>query len=140
MSDGRAFFSEEKRHTPHQVTYLAKGVPAYRLTNTCVVGRYRLEKVALCDPQRDVILQQVRFTPLQGERQNYHLYALLAPHLGNQGAGNSGWVDAYKGYPMLIAQHEGWALALLVPALGARVRRATLVSRMAGKILANTSK
>jgi glucoamylase len=40
VTDGEEFFSEEKRHTHSQVAYLASGVPAYRLTNTCMEGRY----------------------------------------------------------------------------------------------------
>ena len=32
VTDGTDFFSEEKRHTRHQVELLAPGVPAYRLT------------------------------------------------------------------------------------------------------------
>jgi glucoamylase len=42
----------------------------------------------------------------------YHLYALLAAHLGNHGAGNTGWVGDYKGVPMLFAGRETLALAL----------------------------
>ena len=47
VTDGGTFFSEEKRHTQHQVEYLADGVPAYRLRNTCEHGRYRIEKEIL---------------------------------------------------------------------------------------------
>ncbi|MER3486984.1 MAG: hypothetical protein C4345_14415, partial [Chloroflexota bacterium] len=68
------------------------GGPAYRLTNTCLQGCYRLEKLIVADPQRDVVLQQTRFTPLRGTRKDYHLYVLLAPHLGNRGTGNTAWV------------------------------------------------
>src|SRR5919199_2643461 len=42
VTDGQDFFSEEKRHTQSQLTYLAKGAPAYQLTNTCMQGRYRI--------------------------------------------------------------------------------------------------
>ena len=35
VTDGRGFFSEEKRHADHSVAWLADGVPAFRLTNTC---------------------------------------------------------------------------------------------------------
>src|SRR5512135_1677640 len=38
VTDGRNFFSEEKRHTQHEVARLAAGVPAYRLVNTCPLG------------------------------------------------------------------------------------------------------
>jgi len=34
VTDGRDFFSEEKRHARHEVKYLAEGVPAYQLSNT----------------------------------------------------------------------------------------------------------
>jgi glucoamylase len=112
VTDGREFFSEEKRHARHDVGYLAAGVPAYRLVNTCAQGRYRIEKEIITSPHRDAVLQHARFTPLQGRMEDYHLYALLAPHLGNQGAGNNAWVGDYKGAPMLFAERDGYALAL----------------------------
>lgn len=112
VTDGRAFFSEEKRHTHQAITMLAEGVPAYRLTNTCRQGRYRLEKEVLTDPARDVVLQQVRFEALQGALTDYRLFVLLAPRLGNQGWGNTAWVGEYKGVPMLLAERAGVALAL----------------------------
>ena len=112
VTDGQDFFSEEKRHTEHQLEYPVPGCPAYRLTNTCNRGRYIIEKVVLADPSYDVVLQQVRFTPSQGTRADYHLYALLAPHIGNRGAGNTAWVGDYKGVPMLFAERAGNALAL----------------------------
>ncbi len=112
VTDGRTFFSEEKRHAESRLACLTDGVPAYRLVNTCVDGRYRIEKEILADPQRDVILQNTRFTPLQGTLEDYHLYVLLAPHLGNRGADNTAWVGDYKGFPMLFAERAGNALAL----------------------------
>ena len=44
VTDGDEFFSEEKRATSNVVKMLAKGVPAYQMTNTCVDKRYRIEK------------------------------------------------------------------------------------------------
>jgi glucoamylase len=113
VTDGCAFFSEEKRHARHQITCLAAGVPAYRLINTCQQGRYRIEKEVITDPwQEAVVLQRIRFTPLQGSLEAYHLYALLAPHLDNGGGGNTAWLGEYKGVPMLFAKREHTALAL----------------------------
>jgi glucoamylase len=112
VTDGRAFFSEEKRHTQHESTYLAEGVPAYRLTNTCEQGRYRIEKEIVVDSLRDAVLQHTRFTPLQGTLEDYHLYVLLAPHLGNRGSGNTAWVGDYKGVPILVAERDGYSLAV----------------------------
>ena len=112
VTDGHDFFSEEKRETRHQVAYLAPGVPAYRLTNTCPQGRYRIEKQLFSDPRRDVVLQETRFAPLRGSLGDYQLYVLLAPHLGNQGAGNTAWIGDYKGTPMLFARQADTSLAL----------------------------
>jgi glucoamylase len=75
VTDGRDFFSDEKRHTHHKVEYLAEGVPAYRLTNTCTQGRFQIEKEIIACPGRDAILQRTRFTPLKGDLEGYHVYS-----------------------------------------------------------------
>lgn len=112
VTDGRGFFSEEKRHSRSEVTRLADGVPAYRLVNTCGRGRYRIEKEILADPRRDAVLQRTCFVPIAGPRADYRLFALLAPHLGNRGGGNTAWTGDYKGVEMLFAERDGTALAL----------------------------
>jgi len=112
ISDGREYFSEEKRHCAFQNDPFEPGVPAFRLTNSSVDGRYRIHKEVFTDPYRNVVLQKVRFEPLQGSLSDYRLYALLSPHLANCGYGNTGWVGEYKGVPMLFAEHDRAALAL----------------------------
>lgn len=112
VTDGDSFFSEEKRHTASHVTMLAPGVPGYRLTNSCDGGRYRIVKTIVTDPLRPVVLQNVQFEPLVGRLTDYRVFALLAPHIGNQGRANDGWSGEYKGVPMLFAQRGDCALAL----------------------------
>jgi glucoamylase len=112
VTDGRGFFSELKRDTLSVVHPFEHGVPAFVIDSACKQGRYRLRKLVLADPRRDVVLQRVEFHPLVGDLAAYRLYALLAPHLVNRGAGNSAWVADYKGVPMLFAQGCGTALAL----------------------------
>ena len=112
VTDGADFFSEEKRDADSKVQWLADGVPAFRLVNTCRDGRYRIEKQIVTDPHRDTVLQQVQFIAQQGALSSYHLHVLLAPHLGNQGGGNTAWVDEFEGTPLLFAQRKGNALAL----------------------------
>ncbi|MDD5369281.1 MAG: glucan 1,4-alpha-glucosidase [Anaerolineaceae bacterium] len=112
VTDGNDFFSEEKRQTQHQIKNLARGVPAYQIINTCLDGRYRIQKEILTDPHRDVALQRTQFEPLKGTLDNYHLYVLLAPHLGNRGAENNAWIGDYKGVPMIFAERDSNALAL----------------------------
>jgi glucoamylase len=112
VTDGRDYFSQEKRHSEPRVQYLGNGVPAFRLSNMSLDGRYQIEKEIVTDPTRDVLLQQTRFEPVQGTLSDYRLYVLLAPHIGNQGAGNTAWCGEYKGIPMLFACRGERALAL----------------------------
>jgi len=112
VTDGRQFFSEEKRHCTFENVPIEPGVPVYELTNTHIQGRYRIEKEALSDPWRNVVLQKIKFVPLQGKLGDYRLYALLASHLANFGYGNTAWIGEYKGRPMLFAQRDSCALAV----------------------------
>jgi glucoamylase len=112
VTSGHDFFSEEKRNCTFENRPLEPGTPVFELINTCNSGRYRIYKEVLTDPYRNVVLQKVRFEPLQGELADYRLYALLSPHLENFGNGNTGWMGDYKGYPMFFAQHGGTTLSM----------------------------
>jgi glucoamylase len=120
VTDGSSFFSEEKRHCSFEVAPIEPGVPAYRLVNTELSGKYRIEKEVFADPHRNVVLQKIRFSapglpgqPLASAPASSRLYVLLAPHLGNVGSNNTGWVGDFKGVPMLFAESaSGFALAL----------------------------
>ena len=116
VGNGNDWISEEKRHTQTEVAFLTEGVPAYRLTNTCLNGRYRIEKEIVGDPARPILLQRIKFTALKGDLGDYRLYTLLAPHLCNGGGGNTAWVGETKGTPMLMASKEKSALALCTDA------------------------
>jgi glucoamylase len=112
ITDGHAFFSEEKRDTISGVTWAAPGVPAFRLDNRCRLDRYQIRKDVVADPHRDVVLQRIRFAALEGEIGDYQVYVLAAPHLANGGSGNTAWIDDYKGVPMLFAERRGIHLAV----------------------------
>jgi glucoamylase len=60
-----------------------------------------------------VLVQRVRFRALVGVPTDYRVFVLLAPHIGNQGYGNDGWVDSYKGIPMLFARRADVSLAVM---------------------------
>ena len=111
ITDGRGYFSEEKRHCSFENVPFEPGVPVYQLTNTSLDGRYRIRKEVFSDPYRNVVLQRIRFEPLQGKLSDYRCYALLAPHLANWGYGNTGWTGDYKGHSMLFAKRDHVALA-----------------------------
>jgi glucoamylase len=112
VTDGSGFFSEEKRQCIFEVSPVEPGVPAFHLANTHLGGRYRIEKEIFADPHRNVVLQKIRFIPGTKLITGGRLYAVLAPHLGNVGSNNNGWVGEYKGVPMLFAESaSGLALA-----------------------------
>jgi glucoamylase len=110
ITDGNSFFSEEKRDAHHVVMPIEDGVPAFHLRNTCIHGRYVLEKRIISDPGSDVVLQSIRL--LNSGETPLRLFALLSPHLANRGQHNTAWIGEYKGVPMLFAERDGTALAL----------------------------
>src|SRR5580704_10214398 len=112
VTDGLSFFSEEKRHCTFENSPIEPGVPAFRLINTAIDGRYRIFKEIFTDPYRNVVLQKIRFEALQGHLSEYRLHVLLSPHLANCGYANTGWVADYKGLRAFFAEHDGTALAL----------------------------
>ncbi|MGZ3933210.1 MAG: glucan 1,4-alpha-glucosidase, partial [Bacteroidia bacterium] len=112
VTDGNSFFSEEKKHTSHQIKYMGKGVPGYHLTNSCNHHHYRIEKEIISDPNRDTLLHRIHFHPSKKKQKDLKLFMYLAPHLGNSGAGNTAWVGEYKGHRMLFAQRGDVSLAL----------------------------
>src|SRR6185437_5504062 len=116
VTNGRDYFSEEKRHARSTVHPVEDGVPAFRLANVSADGRYRIDKTVLADPTRDVVLQRISFRALDGAR-DYRLFALLAPHLVNRGANNHAWLGTHKGREMLFAAGSGSAMALACSAL-----------------------
>jgi len=113
ITDGETFCHEEKRHLTHQIEYPEKDALYYRLTNTAPDGRYRIIKHVLADPHRSVLLTQVRLEVLDDSlRGKLRIYALLAPHLGGRGAGNSAWVCEFAGRRMFHAQREDIHLSM----------------------------
>ena len=110
VTDGAGFFAEEKRDCTFDLSRLEDGVPAFQLTSTHEGGRFRIIKYVLTDPRADVVMQRVRLEILNGPP--LRLFALLAPHLVNGGAHNTGWIGDYKGHRLMFAEGDGTCLAL----------------------------
>ena len=105
VTDGATFFAEEKRDCESVVERLNDGVPAFRLTGTHVGGRFRIIKRVIADPRSEAVLMQIRLENLAGG--SLRLFAVVAPHLVNGGAHNTGWRGDYKGQEMLFAEGGG---------------------------------
>jgi glucoamylase len=113
ISDGETFCHEEKRDLDHRIEYPERDCPFYRLTNSERGGRYRIVKHVLTDPHRSVLLVHTKLEILDDSlRGKLQLYALLAPHLGRQGAGNSGWCSEVGGNSLLHAAREDLHLVM----------------------------
>lgn len=112
VTDGRpgGFFSEEKRDTVSHLSRAQDGVPAFKLENLCLQGRYKIDKSIISDPRHDVVLQKIKLATLDGH--GHRLFMLLAPRLVNAGARNRAWIGEYKGELMLFAEGGGTALAV----------------------------
>ena len=113
ITDGKDFFSEEKRDTEHSIKWMKEGVPAFQIINTCKKKKFTIEKEIITDPFRDTLLQKIKFKPTnKNDATKYKMYVLLAPHINNRGEDNTGWLGDYKGIPMLFAYRKGITLAL----------------------------
>jgi glucoamylase len=110
------YFSDEKRDADHTVEMVEDGVPAFRLVNTSRDGRYRITKIILADPEREVVLQDIRFEALIGHLSDYQVHAIIGPHLVNAGSENTAWYGDLKGRQMLFAEGRGMALAVTATA------------------------
>lgn len=112
ISDGKEYFSEEKRDTTCKLTFIKDNIPAYKMINTAKDENYSIEKIIITDPERDVVLQKIIFRALKNNPDGFNLYALIAPHIGNKGYENNAWLGEYKGVPMLFAQRGSTVLAV----------------------------
>ncbi len=110
LSSSDGTFIEEKRDGRSTVEWFAPGIPGFVVTNE-LPGGVRVIKAIFADPDRDVLIQRTR---VEGVFPDLAVTALLAPHLANRGADNTGWVGAYKGVPMLFARGSGTVLAMAV--------------------------
>jgi glucoamylase len=113
VTDGHGFFSEEKRHTDHEVTTFEEGIPAFKVVNTCREGHYRITKEILSDPLRDTLLQKTLFEELvPSPEAPYRFHLLLSPHIDGDSDGHTAWIGSYKGLPLLFASKGGITMAL----------------------------
>ncbi|MEO6761597.1 MAG: glucan 1,4-alpha-glucosidase [Candidatus Saccharimonadales bacterium] len=112
ITDGNDYFSEEKATTDSRVEWMEPGVPAFRVSNISRDGYYKIEKQVISDPKRNTVLQHTVFSALKSQPNDYRVYVLLAPHLGDMGGGNTAWIADFQGTPMLLAERDGCVLAL----------------------------
>ncbi len=110
VTDGKEFFSEERRDTIHEMKRHDGKIPAFEIINRCKIGYYEISKTIISDPHSDVLLQKIKFRNLKGSP--LRIFVLISPHIKNHGCCNNGWVGDYKGSPSLYAERENVAFSL----------------------------
>jgi glucoamylase len=132
VADGPDFVAQERGDMVHVVPQAPDDVPIGRQLNRCKLGRFEIAKEIIADPRSDVILLQVRFTPLRAGR--YRLFCVIEPHLGNAGIDNAATVETHQGAPVLCGfRDDGLALALAcsAPLVSATAGSAAEIDRAA---------
>lgn len=88
VSDGASFVADEMRDATYAVERLDGRTPAFRVTSTDKQGRWAATKQIVADPQADTLLFTVAFQALKGRPEDYHLFLLYTPRIGNDGDGD----------------------------------------------------
>ncbi|MGI0155021.1 MAG: glycoside hydrolase family 15 protein, partial [Thermoplasmata archaeon] len=113
LTDGTTFFHEEKRDLNSVTDRPNEHALGYRIRSDDPEHRYRIHKTVIGDPHLPCLLEHVRLEtrsgPLEGRLRPY---LLAAPHLDVGGWGNSAMVVRLLDQPVLVAQHNGVALAI----------------------------
>jgi glucoamylase len=112
ISDGQTFFHEEKRHLNSEIERLQHHDLGYRITNSDPQGRYRIRKEVISDPHLPTVLQHTRLEISNDLLDNFHLYALCAPHLDGGGANNNAYVVENSGRDLFVAEKDGTWLVM----------------------------
>jgi glucoamylase len=112
VTDGATFFHDERRHLVSEVECLDPHALGVRITTSDPEGRYRIHKRIITDPHQPCILIRTRLEASPEMKGKLRLFALLAPHLGGGGAGNSGHVAVRAGREVLVANNGRTWLAL----------------------------
>ena len=118
----------------HNVQWLADGVPAFRLVNTCRDGRYRIEKQIVTDPHRDTVLQQIQFVTRSRARCRIITCMSCLRRIWEIKAAATlrGWANS-RGRPCCSRSETTAHWRWRVPRRGPSGRPATSVLRMAGR-------
>lgn len=93
VTDGRAFFSEQRRDTAPEVNYLDEGMTV-RVSGKDRSGRYSYEQLIVTDPAAPVV--RMRTTFHWGEP-GLRLFVLFKPAIGNAGVQNLGLASHLEG-------------------------------------------
>ena len=106
VSDGKEFFFEERTQSVARVTWIEKGVPAFKIVTGDRHSQFEIEKLLFTDPDRDTFVMKTRFRAL---KPGLKLYVLINPSVANTPFGDSASADSAT----LAAWQDRDAMALV---------------------------
>lgn len=112
ITDGQTFFHEERRHLQTEIEELDRWSLGYRIVNSDPQQRYRLIKQVIADPHQPCVLVHVQLEGEEGLLKRLMAFALVAPHLGVGGWGNSIRRHEILGQRILLASKGRTFLAM----------------------------
>lgn len=112
ITDGQTFFHEERRHLHTEIEELDRWSLGYRIVNSDPQQRYRLIKQVIADPHQPCVLVHVQLEGEEGLLKRLMAFALVAPHLGVGGWGNSIRRHEILGQRILLASKGRTFLAM----------------------------
>jgi len=112
ITDGEAFFHEEKRDLENSIECIERDTLGYRIESKDREGRYRILKEIIGDPHQPCVLIHTRIEGDEEFLSRLKVYVLVAPHLEVGGWGNSGRKLRVSGQNVLLAWKNRTYLAL----------------------------
>jgi glucoamylase len=110
VTDGKDFFSDERKDTEQHVESIEKLVPGYLLINKCKKGRYTIIKEIIADPLRNSLMQRLQFIDHSGD--NLRLHNITIPRFPKNADPQRAYVAKINGVEMLFAETNGLVFAI----------------------------
>ncbi|HYM25660.1 MAG TPA: glycoside hydrolase family 15 protein [Vicinamibacterales bacterium] len=112
ITDGAAFFHDERRDTVSTVTCVDEAALGFDIVNTARDGRYTLRKTLIGAPHYDCVLMRTAIEAAPDVLRTLQLYVLCAPHLDIGGWHNNAETLDTKGGPIIVAFKNQTFMAL----------------------------
>jgi glucoamylase len=117
VGDTAKTFIDEEKQQNYTVTRPDSKALQYQAVTSNTGHNWTITKKIFTDPGRDVLIQRVTFTALNGKlAKDFNLYVLHNPSMDNSGAGDTSKTLVSGGRTMLVASQNSRASALAISA------------------------
>lgn len=112
VTDGADLFHEEKRDMVTVTERLSARGLGYRVVSSDPEGRYSIRKEVIAAPHLPCLLVHTIFALRPEYAERLRLFAIAAPHLDVGGWGNNAYVHSQTGRTVLMAERNGYWMAM----------------------------